>query len=46
MVGNLPYYITSDILLRLFSLHELLERIVIMVQHEVGDLPSQFETVH
>jgi 16S rRNA (adenine1518-N6/adenine1519-N6)-dimethyltransferase len=37
VVGNLPYYITSDILLRLLSLHDLFERIVIMVQKEVGD---------
>ena len=36
VVGNLPYYITSDILLRLFSSHELIEKIVIMVQLEVG----------
>lgn len=37
VVGNLPYYITSDILLRLFDFHELLETIVIMVQREVAD---------
>jgi 16S rRNA (adenine1518-N6/adenine1519-N6)-dimethyltransferase len=37
VVGNLPYYITSDILLRLFHFHELLETIVIMVQREVAD---------
>src|SRR5258706_7992621 len=37
VVGNLPYYITSDILLRLFKLHELFERIIIMVQKEVAD---------
>jgi 16S rRNA (adenine1518-N6/adenine1519-N6)-dimethyltransferase len=37
IVGNLPYYITSDILLRLFSSHELIETIVIMVQREVAD---------
>ncbi len=37
VIGNLPYYITSDILLRLFSYHHLLDSIVIMVQREVGD---------
>ncbi len=37
VVGNLPYYITSDILLRLFSAHPLVEKIVIMVQLEVAD---------
>lgn len=37
VVGNLPYYITSDILLRLFSAHPLIEKIVIMVQLEVAD---------
>src|SRR5262249_18431534 len=37
VIGNLPYYITSDILLRLFSFHHLLESIVVMVQREVAD---------
>jgi 16S rRNA (adenine1518-N6/adenine1519-N6)-dimethyltransferase len=37
VVGNLPYYITSDILLRLFEFHDLLATIVIMVQREVAD---------
>ncbi|MGZ4858616.1 MAG: 16S rRNA (adenine(1518)-N(6)/adenine(1519)-N(6))-dimethyltransferase RsmA [Candidatus Angelobacter sp.] len=37
VVGNLPYYITSDILLRLFEFHEQFEVIVIMVQREVAD---------
>ena len=37
VVGNIPYYITSDILLRLFSFHELFDCIVIMVQKEVAD---------
>jgi 16S rRNA (adenine1518-N6/adenine1519-N6)-dimethyltransferase len=36
VVGNLPYYITSDILLRLFQYHELFGTIVIMVQKEVA----------
>lgn len=37
VIGNLPYYITSDILLRLFEFHEHFESIVIMVQKEVAD---------
>src|SRR5947209_4664430 len=37
VVGNLPYYITSDILLRLFEFHDQFEMIVIMVQREVAD---------
>jgi len=37
VVGNLPYYITSDILLRLFEFHEHFSTIVIMVQKEVAD---------
>jgi 16S rRNA (adenine1518-N6/adenine1519-N6)-dimethyltransferase len=37
VVGNLPYYITSDILLHLFEFHELFEVIVIMVQREVAE---------
>lgn len=37
VVGNIPYYITSDILLRLFSFHRMLSIIVIMVQKEVAD---------
>ncbi len=37
VVGNLPYYITSDILLRLFEYSKYFESIVIMVQREVGD---------
>jgi len=37
VIGNLPYYITSDILLRLFELHELFGQIVIMVQLEVAE---------
>jgi 16S rRNA (adenine1518-N6/adenine1519-N6)-dimethyltransferase len=37
VVGNLPYYITSDILLRLFDYHTYFERIVVMVQREVAD---------
>jgi 16S rRNA (adenine1518-N6/adenine1519-N6)-dimethyltransferase len=37
VVGNLPYYITSDILLKLFECHKNFDRIVIMVQREVAD---------
>ena len=37
VVGNIPYYITSDILLRLFEQHESVDTIVVMVQREVAD---------
>jgi 16S rRNA (adenine1518-N6/adenine1519-N6)-dimethyltransferase len=37
VVGNLPYYITSDILLRLFDYAKYFETIVILVQREVAD---------
>ena len=37
VAGNLPYYITSDILLRLFAFSKYFESIVIMVQKEVAD---------
>jgi 16S rRNA (adenine1518-N6/adenine1519-N6)-dimethyltransferase len=37
VVGNLPYYITSDILLRLFEFHDQFDCIVIMVQREVAE---------
>jgi 16S rRNA (adenine1518-N6/adenine1519-N6)-dimethyltransferase len=37
VVGNLPYYITSDILLRLFEFSKYFESLVIMVQKEVAD---------
>ncbi len=36
VVGNLPYYITSDILLRLFSFADRLQTLVLMVQLEVA----------
>jgi 16S rRNA (adenine1518-N6/adenine1519-N6)-dimethyltransferase len=36
-VGNIPYYITSDIVLRILALHRNIERAVIMVQKEVAD---------
>jgi 16S rRNA (adenine1518-N6/adenine1519-N6)-dimethyltransferase len=37
VVGNLPYYITSDILLRLFAHLQYFETIVIMLQREVAE---------
>ena len=37
VVGNLPYYITSDILLKLFSAAARIEMMVLMVQKEVAD---------
>ena len=37
VVGNLPYYITSQILLHLFEHHQAIDRAVIMVQREVAD---------
>lgn len=37
VVGNLPYYITSDILLRLFEYSRYFESMVVMVQREVAD---------
>jgi 16S rRNA (adenine1518-N6/adenine1519-N6)-dimethyltransferase len=37
LVGNLPYFITSDILLHLLQYHLYFEAIVIMVQEEVAD---------
>jgi 16S rRNA (adenine1518-N6/adenine1519-N6)-dimethyltransferase len=37
VVGNLPYYITSDILLHLFHAHPVIDRAVVMVQREVAD---------
>ena len=37
VIGNLPYYITSDILLRLLEYHRYFSTVVIMVQKEVAD---------
>lgn len=37
IVGNLPYYITSPILLALAAHHAALDRAVLMVQREVAD---------
>ncbi len=37
VIGNLPYYITSDILLHLFTHNAVLELAVVMMQREVAD---------
>jgi 16S rRNA (adenine1518-N6/adenine1519-N6)-dimethyltransferase len=37
LVGNLPYYITSDILLHIFEYHQYFDTVVVMVQREVAD---------
>ncbi len=37
VVGNLPYYITSDILLHLFAQASSISRAIVMVQEEVAD---------
>lgn len=37
VVGNLPYYLTSDILLHLAAHEQAVERAVLMVQREVAD---------
>jgi 16S rRNA (adenine1518-N6/adenine1519-N6)-dimethyltransferase len=37
VIGNIPYYITSDIVLRILELHRSIDRAVIMVQREVAD---------
>src|SRR5207237_10678936 len=37
VLGNIPYYITSDILLRIFEFRQYFSTIVIMVQREVAD---------
>src|ERR1700679_3025249 len=37
VIGNLPYYITSDILLHLFAAAPKLGRAVLMMQREVGE---------
>ena len=37
VVGNIPYYITSDLLLRLFENRQYVELMVLMVQLEVAD---------
>ncbi len=37
VIGNIPYYITSDILLRLFEYRQYFSTLVLMVQREVAD---------
>jgi 16S rRNA (adenine1518-N6/adenine1519-N6)-dimethyltransferase len=37
VLGNLPYYITSDILLRLFEYRRYFRALIVMVQQEVAD---------
>ena len=37
VLGNLPYYITSDILLRLFEYRRYFRVLIVMVQQEVAD---------
>ncbi len=37
VIGNLPYFITSDILLRLFEYRKYFEILILMVQKEVAD---------
>jgi 16S rRNA (adenine1518-N6/adenine1519-N6)-dimethyltransferase len=37
VLGNLPYYITSPILLKMAAAHTALDRAVLMVQREVAD---------
>ncbi len=37
VVGNIPYFLTSDILLRLFEYRKYFETILVMVQREVAD---------
>jgi 16S rRNA (adenine1518-N6/adenine1519-N6)-dimethyltransferase len=37
VIGNLPYFITSDILLRLFEYRKYFETLILMVQKEVAD---------
>ena len=37
VVGNLPYHITSELLLRLFEFRQYFDTLVVMVQKEVAD---------
>jgi 16S rRNA (adenine1518-N6/adenine1519-N6)-dimethyltransferase len=37
VVGNIPYFLTSDILLRLFEYRQFFDTLVLMVQREVAD---------
>ena len=40
VIGNLPYYITSDILLKLFAASSTVRRAVLMMQREVAERVS------
>ena len=37
VIGNIPYYITSDIVFKLLDNHRILDRAVLMVQKEVAE---------
>lgn len=37
IIGNLPYYVTSDIVLHLLAFHDVIDIIMIMVQREVAE---------
>jgi 16S rRNA (adenine1518-N6/adenine1519-N6)-dimethyltransferase len=37
VIGNLPYYVTTDIVLRILQEHQSIGRAVLMVQREVAD---------
>jgi 16S rRNA (adenine1518-N6/adenine1519-N6)-dimethyltransferase len=37
VIGNLPYYITSELLLHLFAHHQWFDLMILMVQLEVGE---------
>ncbi len=37
IIGNLPYYITSPLLFKLFKLKSMIEVLVVMIQKEVAD---------
>jgi 16S rRNA (adenine1518-N6/adenine1519-N6)-dimethyltransferase len=37
VIGNLPYFITSDILLRLFEYRRYFDQLILMVQREVAE---------
>jgi len=37
LIGNLPYYITSDLLLHFFAAHDVFTELIVMVQLEVAE---------
>ena len=46
VVGNIPYYITSPIIRKVLTLHQLPERVVLLVQKEVAErIVSKRETL-